>query len=288
MKDYDFKKDIFRIRKYFGLSQMAFANEVGVSRISLARWEAGSVSPSPEAVERVYSYAYANGLALSQAKADFFQEESRKQILLFHGTEATISGSVDPFHSVPPNDFGNGFYAGTNLNQAATWIAEKRKGSVYAFYFPIQSKLRSCRFETGREWMYAVLYFRGAFRGFEASEEVLEIARIVQESDYVIAPITDNQMYQILNSFAHNEITDEACFHALSATNLGMQYVFKSTKACSKLLPLDRIYLCDEEKRDYAFAKEAMTKQGLSKAQLALIEYRRKGKYFDELFTRIR
>ena len=288
MKDYDVAKDSFRIRQYFGLSQAEFAERIGVSRVSLARSEARMTMPNPETMERVYAFAYSNGLLLNQAKADFFLEERGKKLLLFHGARSEIKGPVDNSHSIPPNDFGDGFYAGTSLNQAATWIAEKPNSSVYAFYLDSYSKMRSCSFEVGREWMYAVLYFRGAFRDFEPNEEVLKIVEEVRNSDYIVAPIADNQMYQILNRFANNEITDEACYHALCATNLGLQFVFKSMEACSKLVAIDRLYLCSLERKDYLSSREGFSRQSQSKADLALVEYRRKGVFFDELFKRIR
>lgn len=38
-------------------------------------------------------------------------------------------------------------------------------------------------------------------------------------------------MFRIIDSFIEGEITDEQCIHCLAATNLGLQYVFK-TKKC--------------------------------------------------------
>ena len=49
-----------------------------------------------------------------------------------------------------------------------------------------------------------------------------------KDCDYIIAPIADNRMFQIINAFIDGEITDEQCKHCLAATNLGMQYIFIS------------------------------------------------------------
>ena len=65
-----------------------------------------------------------------------------------------------------------------------------------------------------------------------------------------------------------------------------MQYVFKSDKACQKLEFIDRLYLCREEKDHYKKIKEGLDAEGVTKARLAITEYRREGKYFDEIFKR--
>lgn len=56
-------------------------------------------------------------------------------------------------------------------------------------------------------------------------------------------------MFEIIDSFIDGEITDIQCQHCLSATNLGMQYVFVSEKALSQITLLERCYLTDLAKR---------------------------------------
>ena len=135
--------------------------------------------------------------------------------------------------------------------------------------------------------MLAVLFYRGAFNNFKMTKEIKEIIYEVNKADYIIAPIADNQMYQIFNKFIDNEITDVACYHALCASNLGKQYIFKTNKALKSLKLIDRFYMCKKEKDYYFDLKKAEYDVGISKASIALKEYRRKGKYFDEIFKRL-
>lgn len=58
--------------------------------------------------------------------------------------------------------------------------------------------------------------------------------------DYVVAPIADNRMYQIIEDYIDGAITDAQCQHALAATDLGNQYVLKTQKAVSRLNILER------------------------------------------------
>ena len=70
----------------------------------------------------------------------------------------------------------------------------------------------------------------------------------------------------------------------MSATNLGLQYVFMNNEACSHLQFVDRLYLCEKEKEFYKKERNKMLNESRELSKLAKIEYRRKGKYFDELF----
>ena len=105
----------------------------------------------------------------------------------------------------------------------------------------------------------------------------------VMQADYVIAPIADNRMYQIIDAFAEGEITDEQCIHALAATNLGMQYVACSRKAAGQVRILERCYLCKDEKKRFVTDRGGDLKTSESKVRAARIKYRGKGKYIDEL-----
>ena len=286
MKNYEIDKDIYRIRTYFGLTQELFANEIGVSRLSITRYENSATFPENDVLEKIYSYSYQKGLNLNAAKASFYLEDKKDSVLLFHGAKGLIIGEVDNEHSELPNDFGMGFYAGETLQQAATWIVEQKNGSVYCFYFN-DKDLKHMVFDVDETWMYAILYYRGAFKGFDVPKEIMDLINQIEETDYLIAPIADNQMYMILNQFANGEITDQACIHALSMTNLGKQYVFKSMKACSKLQCICRLYLCEKERDHYVKDKIQLSTESNSKADLAKIEFRLKGKFFDDIFKRI-
>lgn len=111
-----------------------------------------------------------------------------------------------------------------------------------------------------------------------------DIIQEIKQCDYLIVPIADNKMYEIINNFIDKKITDEACLHALSMTDLGKQFVLKSQKAINNLVFLDRFYLCNKEKKDYLKVKERNSQESFNKVKMSLLKYRRKGKYIDELF----
>lgn len=284
MKTYDISKDIKRIRMFFELSQSEFANLIGLSRSNILRIENNQIFPHPSTLESVYGYAYDNGLNLNLEKSRFFEEEKGDSIVLYHGAKFEIEGEVDNKHSIKPNDFGDGFYLGETLKQSAEWVCGVPNSSVYCFYLKLNNNLKIKKLTVGREWLYSILYYRDGFSGKNVPIEVQSIVDEIESSDIIISPIADNKMYEIINKFINKEITDEACIHALSLTDLGNQYVLKTMKAIKCLKFIDRLYLNRHEKQDYTRIKIDSVFETENKVKMSLLEYRRKGNYIDELF----
>jgi hypothetical protein len=136
-----------------------------------------------------------------------------------------------------------------------------------------------------QDWMMTIAYYRGALGRYQDHPCIQKLRDDSRSCDYIIAPIADNRMFQIINSFIDGEITDEQCKHCLAATNLGSQYVFVSDKAISNVKLLERCYLSVNEKDYYKSIRSSETKLGDDKVKLARIEYRGKGRYIDEILT---
>lgn len=286
MKTYDVKKDIKTIRTLFNLSQTQFANEIGLSRSNIARYESETIFPHDSALEKIYSYPYKNKFYLNKAKEMLFIDNKKDNMLLFHGAKYEIKGQIDYQHLNGTKDFGAGFYLSDSFDSSASWVCEYRSSSVYGFFFKNHKELRYKEFKVDKEWMYAILYFRGAFKEYIPNNKVLKLIEQINNVDYIIAPIADNQMYDTLTAFGLKQITDEQCLHALSANNLGKQIVIKTQKAVDSLVLIERMYLCEKEKDDYLNNKSIISNQGRNKASLSIEEYRRKGKYIDEIFKK--
>lgn len=275
---------------YFGISKEELANNVGVSRVFVNHLLNGECGYTKQSMEKFYTYFFNNEYRfdLNRTKEMMYRDDAGEKIVLFHGAKDTIEGMIDNNHSVLPKDFGSAFYAGGSLEQAATWVCNFQSSSVYVFYLKKDNKLSILELNANRDWLYTIMYYRNAFKDYEISDEIKELITKVENSDLIIAPIADNEMFKTIDSFSRGEITDEACLHAVSATNLGVQYVFKSKKACDLLEPIDRLYLCKDERNRYLNRKNELSNEGIQKARISLVKYRREGKYFDELFKRKR
>jgi hypothetical protein len=131
--------------------------------------------------------------------------------------------------------------------------------------------------------MLAVAYYRDTLGENAKADRVKSIIDEVEECDYVVAPIADNRMFQIIDAFTDGQITNVQCQHALSMTNLGYQYVFKKQKAVDQLQILDHLYLCDFEKNKYNLNAQEESNTSLIKANLSKKKFEDVGQYINEL-----
>ena len=286
MITYNFKSDFKLIRKCFEFSQEYFAYVVNLSRSNIARYESGETQPRKDAAEKIYNFAFNNNFDINKAKTMLYEDSKKDSIVLYHGARGEITGNIDNKHSIAPNDFGNGFYLGESLKQANMWIAGNNNSSTYCFFFEKRKNMKNLVFDVDYNWMMAILYYRGALNDYKIPNDLEKLIKSIEEADYIVAPIADNQMYDTLEMFANNLISDKACLHALGANNLGKQYIMKSTRACEALMPIDRLYICEAERNFYLNEKNTSTKEGKSKALLAITKYRKEGKMFNEIFQR--
>ena len=282
---YQFAKDLRAIREILGISQEEFAAELGVQQVTLSRNELGKTKPSQKLMEQVYSFAFRKKIQLNRLKEMLWTENLGNEYkLLFHGAKSSINGDLSVRASRSNNDFGQGFYTGERYEQAVSFVSGFEKASVYLLQF--DKKDLTCRqYEVNQDWMMTIAYYRGALGRYQDHPCVQKLRDDSRSCDYIIAPIADNRMFLIINSFIDGEITDEQCKHCLAATNLGSQYVFVSDKAINHVKLLERCYLSVNEKDYYKNIRSSETKLGDDKVKLARIEYRGKGRYIDEILT---
>ena len=110
-----------------------------------------------------------------------------------------------------------------------------------------------------------------------------EVIKKIESCDLLIAPIADNKMFDILNQFAEGLINTKQAIHCLSASRLGKQYVIISDKALNRLKPIERLYLCKEEKeksKSDSFERSLLIQ---SKLDFAKRNFRNEGEYIDEV-----
>ena len=286
MKYTNLAKDIQSIRELFGLTREDFSKKVGISRMNISRYEKGSIEPTTTSLEKIYSYPYNEKFKLNKAKELLFIDNKGDRVLLFHGSKYGLD-EIKHDHFVGTKDFGAGFYLGETFESASTWVCEYKESSVFAFYLKCLNQLKVKIFGVNKEWLYAILYYRSALNKYALTSEIKKLIEDIETSDVIVAPIADNQMYDTINRFAVGEITDEQCIHALSATNLGMQYVLKTAEAISHLSLIDQMYLCEAEKKDCLNTKKENSNIGRNKAQLSIREFARQGDYIYEIFKEI-
>lgn len=283
--DYNFRQDLKAIREILELTQMELAEQLGVEQKTISRNEVGKNEPTSKLLEQVYSYAFERNIKLNKLKEMLWIDDlERGHKLLFHGAKSTIEGELNVHTGRVNNDLGQGFYAGESYEQAISFISGFEKASVYFLDFNVQN-LRCKKYQVNQEWMMTIAYYRGVLDAYASHPIVKRLIAESRDCDYIIAPIADNRMFQIINSFIDGEITDEQCKHCLAATHLGSQYVFISERAIEQVKLIERCYISNNEKEYYKNIRAEDTKLGDDKVKLAKIQYRGKGKYIDEILS---
>ena len=134
-----------------------------------------------------------------------------------------------------------------------------------------------------RDWMLMIACFRKKLDDYADHPIIQDLLARLEGVDYIVAPIADNRMFEIIDSFIDGEITDVQCQHCLSATNLGNQYVFVTPKALNQVKLLHHCYLAPSEKKAYLSSKMDEHKVSNDKVKLARKQYRGQGDYIEDI-----
>ena len=214
--------------------------------------KSGELEPDKMQLENIYNFAYNSGLFLNEIQWQDRLDEFRKEneVVATHGSRTNIKGNIRVDVSGESNDFGNGFYIGEDISQAGMWVGEEPNSSLYILTFD-ENGLVKAQFNVSVDWMLAVCYYRNQIPEYANSERILRIREKVDNCDYVYAPIADNKLFEVIDAFVAEEITDLQCLYALSATHLGYQYVLKTERALENLDIIDHLYFCSVEKSLY-------------------------------------
>lgn len=280
--NFNISEDMKIVRELLNITQEELADELNVEPLTVKRIENGITNTSKRTLDSFYDFVYKKRIYLNKIKEMFYKEELTNEKLLFHGAKSTIVGNIDINKGRRNNDFGQGFYCGESYEQSASFVENFENSSVYYFSFDT-SQLRCLKYEVNREWMLTIAYFRGTLDKYKNTPVIKQLISKLENIDYVIAPIADNKMFRIIDSFINGEITDEQCKHCLAATNLGYQYVLLNENAISNLKMLECCYLSNEERKYYRNLKSEDNKISEDKVKLARIQYRGKGLYIDEI-----
>ena len=89
-------------------------------------------------------------------------------------------------------------------------------------------------------------------------------------------------MFYIMSQFTDGDINADVALHSLSASNLGLQYIFKTEKALQKLIPIEKNYLSNLEKESCIKNLNERSYEIDTKLKLAKREFKN-GLYIEEI-----
>lgn len=284
--NYNVIQDIETVMELTELSTEAFAGQLGVSRMTLNNWLSGKKEISEKNISAFYDYTFNRGIRLNKIKEQLYAEEieNGSQVILFHGAKTRLEGELSLDKSKQKNDFGPGFYCGESLEQSAMFVATYPSSSLYMLRFDCTG-LKGKELGVGRDWMLMIAYYRQRLGEYADSEIIRALIEEMQGVDYIVAPIADNRMFEIIDQFIDGEITDIQCRHCLSATNLGRQYVFVSDKALHQVEILEQCYMAASEKEFYLTSRQESYDVSRDKVRVARKQYRNQGKYIEDILA---
>ena len=268
------------IRKKMNLSQEQLAALIGISPVTVNRWENEKAKPSLMAQKQLYDICVSHKLDL----ADYIVE--REQIhenrsVLYHASRFGISGNIQPI-SRSRCDFGKGFYMGTDPIQPLTLVCNEKNPVFYTLDFNTEN-LSVLDVEMGIDWAMLIAYYRGYMDDKTGSVVYEKYAHMADGCDVIVGYIANDRMYQVLTDFFERRITDTALIGSLSALKLGRQYVAITQKACDQIRiikerPLQKLGLMILKDRS-----KIRRREGIELADRIVTEHRRDGRYFDEI-----
>ena len=277
---------ILEIRNRLNASQEDLARMIGISYATVNRWENGHSQPNKAAQLRLYDICKERKVDLE----DIIQKKIEKsaanisssdRVILYHGSKSGIKGHIAPI-SRERCDFGKGFYMGTEPYQPLTLISDFEKSKFYVISLDMTG-LRVLNVKPDLEWAMLVAYNRGKMDEVRGTSLYEHYAAMSNGYDVVVGSIANDRMFYVLDNFFLGNITDKALVMSLSALQLGKQYVAITEKACKQvkieaeveLSQLERVFLRD--------LSESNRVKGVNLANEICRDYRREGKFFDEI-----
>ena len=287
VKGYKMQKLIKNIREYLRLSQADFAEKLGVTFATVNRWENGRALPTKLAQATLYEYCKEQNVPIYQmiidkirtATEEITLEEGR--ILLYHGSKSGIVGDIAP-KSREMCDFGKGFYMGTEPGQPLTLICDFEKSKFYIVSIDTR-ELDSIEIKANLDWAMLVAFHRGRMEQIKGTEFYAKYSQLDAGKDLVIGNIANDRMFYVLDNFFTGGITDIALVNSLSALKLGKQYVATTEMACAAVRIEKELPISMMERRFLQDECNANRQKGIHLANDICRNYRREGKFFDEI-----
>jgi len=278
---------IKQIRNHLNMSQTEFADSLGVSFATVNRWENGHAVPNKLAQTKLYEVCSEKKIPVYEMILDKIKQATdnispeRNRSLLYHGSKSGIIGAVEP-KSRKQCDFGRGFYMCTDPNQPLTLICDYEESKFYIVSICTDT-LKSLEVNTDIDWAMLIAYNRGKMEKIKDTDLYNKYRDMMTEKDLIIGNIANDRMFYVIDNFFVGNVTDIALVNSLSALQLGRQYVTVSQKGCDAVRIEKEIPLSYLERLVMKEIADENRAKGISLANDICKNYRREGKFFDEI-----
>ena len=259
---------VFEIRSVLQWSQSKLADKIGVSFATVNRWENEKSTPNRLAQEKMLAICEENHIALAEIVHDAITRDATEiaarhpdKIVLYHGSKSGIQGKIKP---------------------ASRDRCDYEQSVFYILSVDLHS-LKTLDVPADIEWAMLVAYHRGRMEAARGTKFFQKYQELDKGYDMVIGSIANDRMFYVLDSFFEGTITDTALVKSLSALKLGRQYVAITQKACDAVKIEREVQLLWMERQALKKASEQNRSNGIAFANQICKEYRREGRFFDEI-----
>lgn len=270
------------IRTAVEMNQEQFAAELGTTPLSINRWENGKTMPNKMAQKQLFEFCQKKNVDIANyiIKSKTYANNDDR-LILYHGSKKGIEGNIQPI-SRDECDFGEGFYMGTTTLQPLTLVCSEPKPKFYSVEIDLTG-LKVLEVGINMDWAMMIAYYRKEMEDVKNTPIYEKYSTFADGYDLVIGYIANDRMYTELSRFFNKGLTDVALMKCLSALDLGMQYVAKTQKACDQIKIIKEEPIYPIELSALIELSVARRKEGIALAEEIEVQYRREGKFFDEI-----
>lgn len=210
-----------------------------------------------------------------------------EMVRTYHGSKRGLEGEIRADRGNPAADFGAGFYMGTDAHQPQTLICGGASPVLYTLDLDTTG-LKAYEFQPGLDWTLFVAFCRGLVpAGFLETPFARRYREIRDGHDLIRGKIANDRIFNTVQAFFRNELTDAALVHALQALNLGDQVCAKTAAACARVMVVDSRTLSAAECEGLQVKAENQRQTAVRETDRIRVRFRREGSYFDEILDRM-
>lgn len=176
---------------------------------------------------------------------------------------------------------------GREPGQPLTLVCDFPKSEFYIVSIDIKD-LNFIEIPANIEWAMLVAYHRGRMDEIKSTKLYEKYENYLSNKDLAIGSIADDRMFYVIDNFFQELITDQALVRSLSALQLGKQYVMLTQRGCDKVKIEMKVELSWLERKCLQIVSEENRTKGVNIANEICKNYRRKGRFFDEILDSAR
>lgn len=247
------------------IDKASFAKAIGVDRTIVYSYLNNKSQMKKTTFDALLTLMENKGLSL-----DSYIFPPHEEGVFYHGSKAGLVGTITTHASKRSNDFGDGFYLGETLRQAALYVSREPHPVIYRFRID-ERRMKTLRFDLGKQNLIDWVFYIAANRENPIFKNNVilydKCHNLGKGQDVVIGPIADNNVAVAMSDFFANVIDIDTLIAAINGVRLGNQHCIKNEIIANSLsyeeeMTIDdnlKSYLSNLKSNEYDQAKKSLS-----------------------------